>query len=146
MPKALLRRMRDCAAFRISPDDTNYMAIVFDPRDADCGLTAVVEIFEVDGSTPPNQHQVASEFFFVLQGQGRARADGTWVELRQGDALMVRPGTDHAVQNTGAGRLYCLTVMAPDEDFSRLIRNGTPVTLDAADRLVLGEPSHDAGA
>jgi len=135
----ILRNMRECAAYRISPEDTNYMAIVFDPGDRDCGLVAVVEIFDVEGRTPPNHHREASEFFFVLHGRGRARADGQWVDLHKGDAMMVRPGVEHVVENAGTDRLYCLTVMLPDEGFSALIRAGTPVQLDAADRRVLGE-------
>jgi mannose-6-phosphate isomerase-like protein (cupin superfamily) len=138
IPPALKRRMADCPAWRISPDDTNYMALVFDPSDAGCGLVAVVEIFEPRGRTPPNAHTVASEFFFVLRGEGRARiGDGDWTPLATGDALMVRAGQTHVVENTGDARLYCLTVMVPDEGFSHAIRAGTPVQLDEADRRVL---------
>jgi quercetin dioxygenase-like cupin family protein len=137
IPAALARRMQDCPAYRISPGDTNYMAMVFDPRDEGCDLVAVVEIFDPRGRTPPNQHQSATEFFFVLRGQGRARVGGEWIELRQGDALMVRRGAEHVIENTGDDRLYCLTVMAPDEDFAAAILAGTPVALDEADRRVI---------
>lgn len=114
------------------------MALVFDPRDDGCGLVAVLEIFEPAGRTPPNVHLQASEFFFVLRGEGRARAGGDWLPLAAGDALMVRPGVEHVIENTGPGKLYCLTVMSPDEDFARAVREGTPVQLDAADRRVIG--------
>ena len=66
-----------------------------------------------------------------------AVAAGRELALRRGDALLVRPGGEHVVRNTGPGKLYCLTVMVPDDDFAALIRRGIPVTLDAADRLVL---------
>jgi len=134
---ALKRRMADCPAWRISPQDSNYMALVFDPRDNGCGLVAVVEIFEPGGRTPPNLHVQATEFFFVLRGQGRACADGQWLPLATGDALMVRPGVEHVIENTGPGKLYCLTVMLPDEDFARAVRDGTPVQLDDEDRRVI---------
>lgn len=140
IPPALKRHMADCPAWRISPHDTNHMAIVFDPRDEGCSLVAVVEIFEPHGRTPPNQHASAAEFFFVLRGEGRARVGGTdapWTPLAAGDALMIRPGHEHVIENTGDTRLYCLTLMVPDEEFSRAIRAGTPITLDAADRAVL---------
>jgi mannose-6-phosphate isomerase-like protein (cupin superfamily) len=137
IPAALIRHMQDCPAFRISPADTNYMAVVFDPQDEGCDLVAVIEIFEHQGRTPPNLHVAATEFFFVLEGQGRALAGGDWTELTKGDALMVRAGTEHVIENTGPGKLYCLTVMVPDENFAAAIRQGTPVTLDAADRRIL---------
>jgi mannose-6-phosphate isomerase-like protein (cupin superfamily) len=137
IPSALKRRMPDCPAFRISPHDTNYMAIVFDPRDEGCDLVAVVEIFDRDGRTPPNLHHAATEFFFVLHGHGRASVGGQWTELARGDALMVRRGSEHVIENTGPERLYCLTIMVPDENFASAIRHGTPVTLDDDDRRVL---------
>ena len=55
----------------------------------------------------------------------------------KGDALLLRPGTEHVIENTGSGRLYTLTVMTPNEGFAELIRAGEPMELDAADRAVL---------
>lgn len=137
IPAAVKRRMADCPAFRISPGDSNYMAIVFDPRDEQCDLVAVVEIFDEAGRTPPNMHRDATEFFFVLRGRGRAWVGDVSTELTAGDALMVRRGAEHVIENTGEGRLYCLTIMVPDEDFARAIREGTPVELDQRDREVI---------
>jgi hypothetical protein len=54
----------------------------------------------------------------------------------------VPPGTEHVIANTGPGRLYCLTLMVPDEDFAVLIRNGTRVPLDAEDIAVLTGAAH----
>ena len=36
---------------------------------------------------------------------------------------------EHVVENTGPGKLYCLTMMTPNEGFAELIRAGTPVEL-----------------
>ena len=113
------------------------MALVFDPQDEGCDLVAVIEIFAHQGRTPPNLHVAATEFFFVLEGRGRARTGGAWTELAKGDALMVRAGTEHVIENAGPGKLYCLTVMVPDEKFAAAIRQGTPVLLDEADRRIL---------
>jgi mannose-6-phosphate isomerase-like protein (cupin superfamily) len=135
---AIVKRMADCPAYRISPQDTNYFALLFDARGEGCDLVAVVEIFEPGGKTPPNAHQRAHEMFFVLEGQGNAICDGTTARIAKGDAMLVRPGHTHVVENTGRGKLYCLTVMVPNEDFAELIRSGTPVTLSDDDRRVLG--------
>ena len=135
------KTMRDCPAFRIAEGERNYFVMVFDDVGEQCGLVAVVEVFDVGGRTPPNQHQVANEYLFVLHGQGRACVDGTWKNISKGDALLVRPGTSHVVENLGSERLYCLTLMVPDEGFAALIRSGVPVELDDADRVVLGAMS-----
>jgi mannose-6-phosphate isomerase-like protein (cupin superfamily) len=124
-------------AFRISPQDTNRLAIVFDPTIANFSLTLCVEIFDVGGKTPPNRHQLAIEMFFVLKGEGIAICDGKEVAIQSGDSLLVPPTGIHEVRNIGSERLYALCIMIPNEDFAELIRSGTPVELDAEDLAVL---------
>ena len=75
--------------------------------------------------------------FFILQGECIATADGRTVTLHAGDSLLVRPGNEHVIENTGAGKLYLLQLMVPNDDFAELIRRGTPVTLDDEDLAVL---------
>lgn len=128
---------KDYQAYRISPQDSNRLAIVFDPTIANMSLTYCVEIFDVGGKTPPNRHQLAVEMFFVLKGEGTATCDGKTVNIRAGDSILVPPTGTHVVENTGAGRLYALCIMVPNEDFAELIRSGTPVELDEEDMAVL---------
>lgn len=133
----LLRRAGDWRAFRIAPGDTNYFACLFDPVADAVDFTLVVEIFAPGGATPPNTHQAAHETFFVLAGEGVAEADGESLPIGPGDALVLPPGVEHVVRNTGAGKLYCLTLMTPNEGFAELIHGGTPVPLDAEDLAVI---------
>ena len=129
---------QDYQAFRISPGDTNRLAIVFDPVAANSSLTVCIEIFDSGGKTPPNRHLLAVEMFFVLKGQGRATCDGKTVSIKAGDSLLVPPTSTHLIENTGNERLYTLCIMVPNEDFVELIRSGTPVELDEEDMRVLG--------
>jgi mannose-6-phosphate isomerase-like protein (cupin superfamily) len=133
-----LANARLAEVFEISPGDTNYFAILFDPVKGGSEHIFLVEIFRVGGATPPNTHAAAHEFFYVLEGEGIARCGGEAVPVGRGDAFLVRPGTEHVLENTGAGKLYTLTVMTPNEGFSELIRRGRPVELDDEDRRVLG--------
>ncbi len=127
----------DYQTFRISPQDTNRLAIVFDSQMANMSLTVCVEIFDVGGKTPPNRHQLAVEMFFVLKGEGTASCDGKMVPIQAGDSILVPPTGIHEICNTGAERLYALCIMVPNEDFAELIRSGTPVELDEEDMAVL---------
>jgi mannose-6-phosphate isomerase-like protein (cupin superfamily) len=129
---------RDYQAYKISPQDTNRLAIVFDPTIANMSLTYCVEIFDVGGKTPPNRHQIAVEMFFVLKGEGKATCDGKTISIRAGDSILVPPNGVHVIENTGPERLYALCLMVPNEDFAELIRSGTSVDLDAEDLAVLG--------
>ncbi|MFH7028556.1 MAG: cupin domain-containing protein [Heteroscytonema crispum UTEX LB 1556] len=134
----VVKSPKDYQAYRISPHDSNRLAIVFDPASANTSLTCCVEIFDVGGKTPPNRHQLAVEMFFVLKGEGQAICDGKNVPIKAGDSLLVPPTGTHLIKNTGSSRLYTLTIMVPNEDFAELIRSGTPVQLDEEDMAVLG--------
>ncbi|MBE9603816.1 cupin domain-containing protein [Acetobacteraceae bacterium H6797] len=124
-------------AFKISEQDTNYFACLFDPLADGVSFTLVVEIFEAGGATPPNTHQAAEEMFFVLAGSGFASADGVEQPIGPGDAFVLRPGVEHVVRNPGPGKLYCLTLMTPNEGFAELIRGGVPWTLTDEDIAVI---------
>ena len=136
----------DYQAYRISPQDTNRLALVFDPTIANVSLTYCVEIFDVGGKTPPNRHQMAVEMFFVLKGEGKATCDGKTVDIRAGDSILVPPTGVHVIENTGSSRLYTLCIMVPNEDFAELIRSGEPVELDEEDLAVLGRRDGQVGA
>lgn len=133
----VVKSPRDYQAYRISPGDTNRLALVFDPNTSGTSLTFCVEIFDPGGKTPPNRHQIAVEMFFVLKGQGIALCDGKSISIQAGDSLLVPPTGIHEIRNTGSGRLYALCFMVPNEDFAELIRSGIPVSLDEEDMAVL---------
>lgn len=137
LPPAVLRSVAAVEARRISPADTNYFALLFDPESDCIAPVCVIEIFTVGGATPPNAHRHAHEFFYVLSGEGIARCGGLSYPISKGDALMLRPGAEHVIENTGLGKLYTLTFMVPNEGFAELIRAGQPVTLDDEDLTVL---------
>ncbi|NBD18940.1 MAG: cupin domain-containing protein [Cyanobacteria bacterium] len=132
------KTVKNYQAYRISPDDNNRLAIIFDPTNADTSLTFCVEIFEPGGKTPLHHHQIGVEMFFILKGEGTAVCDGKMVSIQTGDSILVPPTGRHEIRNTGSGRLYALCFMVPNEDFAELIRSGTPVGLDEEDLQVLG--------
>ncbi|NBD34193.1 MAG: cupin domain-containing protein [Cyanobacteria bacterium] len=132
------KTVQNYQAYRISPEDNNRLAIIFDPASADTSLTFCVEIFEPGGKTPLHHHQIGVEMFFILKGEGTAVCDGKLVSIKSGDSILVPPTGQHEIRNTGSGRLYALCFMVPNEDFAELIRSGTPVGLDEEDLQVLG--------
>ncbi len=137
MTSAIARRPEAYETFKIAPADSNRMALIADPIRDKVPFTAIVEIFDVGGKTPPNSHSEAFEMFYVLSGTGTAQCDGKEFPVSPGDSFIVRPGHEHVVVNTGPDRLYCLTVMIPNEGFAELIRSGIPMPLDEADLAVL---------
>ena len=128
----------NCPVFRITAGETNKFVMLVDPLIEKTGFIQVLEIFDVGGFTPPNQHRSAEEVFVVLYGEGVATLGASEVMVKPGSVLLLRPGHAHAVRNTGNTRLYCLTTMVPDEDFAKLITSGVPDELDAEDLALLG--------
>lgn len=133
----VLKSPQDYQVFRISPDDTNRLALLVDPTLGHAKLTCCVEIFDAGGKTPIHHHQVAVEMFYVLQGEGRVVCDGKNSTIRTGDSILVPSHGVHFVENISSRRLYLLSVMVPNEDFAELIREGIPATLDEEDMAVL---------
>ncbi len=129
--------LANAQAFRISPKDTNYFVMLFDNDSDKIDNIFVIEIFKAGGATPPNEHAAAHEFFHVLHGEGVARCDGKTLPIRKGSSLLLHPGSEHVIENTGPGKLYTLTVMTPNEGFAELIRGGERVELEADDIRIL---------
>ena len=57
------KRREDYAAYRISPGDTNRLALIFDPIGEGASFIFLVEIFDEGGKTPPSSHCIAQEMF-----------------------------------------------------------------------------------
>jgi len=133
----VVKSPRDYQAYRISPNDTNRLAIVFDPNIANASLTACVEIFDPGSKIPLHQHRLAVEMFFILKGEGVAHCDGKIVTIRAGDSILMPATGTHFIENNSKERLYALCIMVPNEDFAELIRSGIPAELDEEDLRVL---------
>jgi mannose-6-phosphate isomerase-like protein (cupin superfamily) len=141
MDQPLFRRARDCRVSRISSADTNKFVMTVDPVTDKAPFLSVVEIFETGGKTPLHHHDHAHEMFYVLEGSGRAHCGSVTYDMEKGDTLVLPPGMDHIVENVGAGRLYCLTVMVPNEGLAELIRAGMPMALDGRDQRIISSPA-----
>lgn len=140
----IVRRVGDYDTFRIKREDGNYMAMIVDTLKDGVPFNAFIEVFEPGGATPMHHHGHAHEMFFVLSGEGESVCEGKTHPIRTGDSFLVRPGHDHVVRNTGPDKLYCLTVMVPNEGFAELVRSGLPMALPGEDlHLLTGSTGSD---
>lgn len=131
-----LHHIRHADCHRISPGDTVKLAVLSAPDTPD-GTSTCVEVWDPGGSQPANSHPRSVETFFFLRGSGVAECDGVERPVRAGDLVVLPAGSVHRIRNTGAGRLYAITTMTPDDGFVALIRRGVPDLLDADDLEVL---------
>jgi len=123
-------------AFKITAGDTVKLAVIRRPDNM--GDASVhFEVWEPGGAQPPNSHPGSVETFFFLAGTGVAYCDDQQLDVGPGQLLVLPPNSVHRIENTGDGRLYAITTMAPDAGFTALIEAGEPTALDAQDAAVL---------
>lgn len=134
-PALLAGKYDQSPVYKISPKDSNKFVLLCDGTQVP--FVSVVEIFDIDGKTPPNEHAEAFEYFYVLHGEGTASVGDASMSIEQGSYFIVSPGQTHQVINTGSSRLYVLTTMVPDEKFSDLIKSGVAAALDDEDLRIL---------
>ena len=73
----------------------------------------------VGGTTTAHLHPVAEELYFFTHGTGRLRVGSEERDVRAGDCVVIPPGVEHKLFNTGAEALRLLCCCAPayaDED------------------------------
>lgn len=73
----------------------------------------------VGGATSAHLHPVAEELYFVTHGEGTMRIASEQRAVRAGDCIVIPPGAEHELVNTGAAPLRLLCCCAPaysDED------------------------------
>ena len=73
----------------------------------------------VGGETQAHYHPQSEELYFFTNGSGRIRVGEEEREIRAGDCVVLPPGTEHKLWNTGDVPLKLLCCCAPaysDED------------------------------
>ncbi|MEW5313586.1 MAG: hypothetical protein WDW38_005143 [Sanguina aurantia] len=111
-------------AIHSTPVQTNRLAFVFDPSELGLSMSFGIEVFEPGHVTPLHSHMEAHELFFVLGGEGTALCNGESWPVSAGDCLVFPPTSVHGIDNRGAGRLYCLQLMSPNESFVEYVKQG----------------------
>lgn len=60
-----------------------------------------------------HRHAMGDKLYYVLMGTGTVRVGAEQREVRPGDLVCAPAGEEHALRNTGGGRMALLVVMAP---------------------------------
>jgi len=131
-------------AHLISPGDTVRLAPLHAPDDR-FETSVFLEIWEPGGAQPENSHPAATETFFFLEGVGVAHCDGNSTAVHAGQLLVLHATSRHRIENTGSGRLYAITTMAPDHGFAALVLAGETVPLDEDDLAVVRRLARSSG-
>lgn len=73
----------------------------------------------VGGATTAHYHRTTEELYYIVSGTGLMRVGEEERAVRRGDCVVIPPGAEHKLSNTGAEPLVLLCCCAPaysDED------------------------------
>ena len=78
-------------------------------------LPVDIEIWELDEGVSEGDHMHGAnrpleEFYYFLDGTGEMTIEGEIIHVSMNDAVMVPPGVDHGIRNTGVGPLKMMIV------------------------------------
>lgn len=65
------------------------------------------------GATTAHLHPVAEELYLITAGTGSMRLGDEVRDVREGDCIVIPPGVEHKLTNTGSGELKLLCCCAP---------------------------------
>lgn len=119
------KKLAELSAFQL-PNQTNRLALMFDPMDHQVPFTFGLEIFEKGHKTKPHTHAVSHELFFILAGDGMGFCDEGTFPLTAGDVVVFPPTSLHGIDNGQDSRMYCLELMLPNDMFAEFVRQGQP--------------------
>jgi mannose-6-phosphate isomerase-like protein (cupin superfamily) len=71
------------------------------------------------GATTAHYHRTTEELYYIVGGSGRMRLGEDERDVRRGDCIVIPPGAEHKLTNTGDEPLVLLCCCAPpysDED------------------------------
>jgi mannose-6-phosphate isomerase-like protein (cupin superfamily) len=73
----------------------------------------------VGEATTAHYHRTTEELYYIVSGEGRMRVAEEERDVRRGDCIVIPPGAEHKLTNTGGEPLVLLCCCAPaysDED------------------------------
>lgn len=133
----LKRQLSELDVFRL-PNQTNRLALIFDPLGHHIPFTFGVEVFEVSHKTTPHVHTRAHELFLIMAGDGESFCNDHRQPIKAGDVVVFPPGSVHGIDNGPASRMYCIELMLPNQMFAELVHSGRSTGgLDDLDLCVL---------
>jgi mannose-6-phosphate isomerase-like protein (cupin superfamily) len=78
------------------------------------------------GETAAHYHREAEELYFFTAGRGRMRLGEVERDVAAGDCVVIPPGTEHALVNTGDAPLVLLCCCAPAYSHEDTVLTGAP--------------------
>ncbi len=111
-------------------DNNNFRKVIF------TGAKSQLVVMEIPpgGEIGEETHEHVEQTLFFLSGEAKAFLNGEEKNIKEGDVVVVTPGTKHNFINTGTESLKVYTVYAPPNHIDGTIhKTKADADLDEAD-------------
>lgn len=85
------------------------------------GLSVILEQMPAGASEVEHHHQVARQYFHMLEGETVMDLEGREIALAAGDGIEIAPGLRHRILNRSAGPARFLVVSQPPSHGDRIV-------------------------
>ncbi len=110
-----VRNLNEAEPFRTK--DGSVVRSILDKATAPVANQSLAEArLEPGLSTTPHLHPRSEEFYLITRGRGDMEVGGERRPVKEGDAVLIPPGTPHRITNTGEVALTILCCCAPAYD------------------------------
>lgn len=116
--------------FRLAEDNTNYRRVLFTGERSQLVVMSVPP----GESIGQERHPHVEQTLVIVRGSGEAVLDGRRTRVGEGDVIVVTPGTEHNLENTGETPLQVFTTYVPPNHIDgRIHATKRDAERDAAD-------------
>jgi mannose-6-phosphate isomerase-like protein (cupin superfamily) len=111
--KMIIRDLADCRYFRAA--DNTYLCELLHPvrEGLDLSYSIAHAILEPGSSSLPHRLKTSSELYFILEGEGLMHIDSEQARVRAGQAILIPPGSQQHIRNTGSVYLKFICIVDP---------------------------------
>ncbi|OLT59250.1 cupin domain-containing protein [Moorena bouillonii] len=81
---------------------------------ANDNLTVAQEIMPPNSRGVEHYHEVAQQFFFILEGEASIVIENTTHVLNSGDGILISPGALHQIRNESSNDLHFIAISSPN--------------------------------
>jgi mannose-6-phosphate isomerase-like protein (cupin superfamily) len=86
----------------------------------DPNLSVIEERVPAGASEIRHHHNIAQQFFYILEGHAVMKVAGEWIQLSPGQGIAIPPGVSHQFRNESEKEVRFLTISQPPSHGDRV--------------------------
>ncbi len=97
----------------VTKDGSEIRELIHPDKDPHAEMSLAEATILPGRKTALHVHERSQEIYYVIRGRAVMRLGSETMEIEAGDSILILPGTEHAVHNTGSVALKILCCCSP---------------------------------